>query len=77
MKPRMFFKILFLLFRLERETSDSSTDNEGSSSGSKGKGEGKGKGKKRAKKRKYPNLTDINESNDSSRTRLEAKIFNR
>lgn len=45
----------------------------GSDSGQ-GQSSGKGKGKGKGKKRKYPNLTDIKETQDS-RARIEAKIF--
>ncbi|VDI56906.1 Hypothetical predicted protein [Mytilus galloprovincialis] len=42
---------------------------------SKGKKKGKGKGK--GKQKKYPNLTDITEVKNTSRNRLEKKIFKR
>lgn len=59
---------------LERLQQDIEQESESSASS---EGKGQGKGKKKAKKRKYPNLTDIKESSDTSRSRLEAKIFNR
>ncbi|CAL8356858.1 unnamed protein product [Merluccius merluccius] len=40
----------------------------------KGKGRGKGKGKS---KQKYPNLSDLKKSADTSRSRLEKKVFNK
>ncbi|XP_046874160.1 UV-stimulated scaffold protein A [Hypomesus transpacificus] len=39
-----------------------------------GKGRGKGKGKK---KKKYPNLSDLKQSANTSRSRLEKKVFNK
>ncbi|WAR22389.1 UVSSA-like protein [Mya arenaria] len=61
--------------RIHREIEEASTSNgDNSEGGARGKGKGKGKGK--AKKRKYPNLTDIQDT-ETSRSRLEAKIFNR
>lgn len=41
----------------------------------KGKSKGKGKGKGKGKQKKYPNLTDIKEVKNTSRNRLEKKIF--
>ncbi|CAM9370895.1 unnamed protein product [Lampetra fluviatilis] len=43
----------------------------GSSRPERGKGKGKGKGKK------YPNLTDVKQLNNTARSRLERKVFNR
>ncbi|KAG7278050.1 hypothetical protein CRUP_003712 [Coryphaenoides rupestris] len=40
----------------------------------KGKGRGKGKGKS---KQKYPNLSDLKKTADTSRSRLEKKVFNK
>ena len=40
--------------------------------GAKGKGKGKGKGKK-----KYEGLTDIRETKNTTRARLENKVFNK
>lgn len=42
-----------------------------------GKGKSKGKGKGKGKQTKYPNLTDITQVNNTSRNRLEKKIFKR
>lgn len=43
-----------------------------------GKGRGKGKGKgKGKKKKKYPNLSDLKQSANTSRSRLEKKVFNK
>ncbi|CAL8264307.1 unnamed protein product [Lota lota] len=42
----------------------------------KGKGRGKGKGKGKSKQ-KYPNLSDLKKSADTSRSRLENKVFNK
>ncbi|KAH3785415.1 UV-stimulated scaffold protein A-like [Dreissena polymorpha] len=57
-----------ILKQIEEGFEDSDSDG---AQGSKGKGKGK-----RTRKRKYPNLTDVREK-ETSRTRLEAKIFNR
>ncbi|XP_069488255.1 UV-stimulated scaffold protein A isoform X2 [Ambystoma mexicanum] len=40
-------------------------------------GKGKGKGKKKGKKKKYPNLTDLKHNANTSRSRLEKKVFNK
>uniref|UniRef100_A0A8B9ZDK3 UV-stimulated scaffold protein A n=1 Tax=Buteo japonicus TaxID=224669 RepID=A0A8B9ZDK3_9AVES len=40
------------------------------------KNNGKG-GKKKGKKKKYPNLTDLKQQADTSRSRLEKKVFNK
>ncbi|XP_019408590.1 PREDICTED: UV-stimulated scaffold protein A isoform X2 [Crocodylus porosus] len=36
-----------------------------------------GKGKKKGKKKKYPNLTDLKQQANTSRSRLEKKVFNK
>lgn len=39
-------------------------------------GKGKKAGKGKGKKRKYPNLTDLKQTANTSRSRLEKKVFN-
>lgn len=34
-------------------------------------------GKKKGKKKKYPNLSDLKQSSNTSRSRLERKVFNK
>ncbi|XP_030046946.1 LOW QUALITY PROTEIN: UV-stimulated scaffold protein A [Microcaecilia unicolor] len=38
---------------------------------------GKGKGGKKGKKKKYPNLTDLKQHTNTSRSRLQKKVFNK
>ena len=63
----------------EHATRDSQCEPGTSTSKSKDCGKGKGKGKKKGKRKSknslFPNLTDTSEVADSSRERLEAKIF--
>lgn len=40
-------------------------------------GKGKKAGKGKGKKRKHPNLTDLNQTANTSRSRLEKKVFNK
>lgn len=40
------------------------------------KNDGKG-GKKKGKRKKYPNLTDLKQQANTSRSRLEKKVFNK
>lgn len=40
-------------------------------------GKGKKTGKGKGKKRKYPNLTDLKQTANTSRSRLEKKVFNK
>ncbi|XP_069060130.1 UV-stimulated scaffold protein A isoform X2 [Pleurodeles waltl] len=40
-------------------------------------GKGKGKGKNKGKKKKYPNLTDLKHNANTTRSRLEKRVFNK